>query len=109
MKRECDAAVIAVLLAVAVARVEDGVDVFRVERNETQAMGDKFVGENGSIGLDFDEVDGHGGDFGKDDAPEGVGEGEVNIGEGKVYGIFGCLDRCQSRLLLPWFVEAVPL
>ena len=41
-------------------------------------MGDEFVGENGGVGFDFDEVDGHGGDFGENDAAEGVGEGEVD-------------------------------
>ena len=42
-------------------------------------MGDEFVGENGRVGFDFDEVDGHGWDFGEDDAADGVGEGEVDV------------------------------
>ncbi len=50
-------------------------------------MGDKFVSENGGVGFDFDEVDGHGGDFGENGAPEGVGESEVNVLEGEVNGV----------------------
>lgn len=47
-------------------------------------MGDELVGKNGSVGFDFDEVDGHGWDFSEDDAADGVGEGEVDVGEFEV-------------------------
>lgn len=47
-------------------------------------MGDEFVGEDGGVGFDFDEVDGHGRDFGEDGPAEGVGEGEVCVGEGEI-------------------------
>lgn len=72
-------------------------------------MGNEFVGEDGGIGVDLDEVNGHRRHFGKDDAAQGIREGEVDVGEGKIYGILGCLGRCQSRALGRWFVEAVPL
>jgi len=106
---ECDATIIAVLLTVAVAGVKDGVDVFGIQWDEAEAMGDEFVGKNRGVGFDFDKVDGHGGHFAKNNAAEGVSEGEVDISEGEVYGVLGCLYRYQSRLLIPWFVEAVPL
>jgi hypothetical protein len=44
----------------------------------------EFVGENGGVGFDFNEVDSYGGYFGKDDASEGVGEGEVDLFKGEV-------------------------
>lgn len=47
-------------------------------------MRDEFVGENGGVGFNFNEVDGHSWNFGEDDAADGVGEGEVDIGEFEV-------------------------
>ena len=80
-RRHCEshAAVLAVLVAVAVASVEHVFDLLAVERDEAEAVGDKFIGEDGGVGFDFDEVDGHRGDFGEDGAAEGVGEGEVDV------------------------------
>lgn len=49
-------------------------------------MGKEFVGEDGGVAVDFDEVDGEGGDFGKHYAAEGVGEGEGGVLEDKVDG-----------------------
>ena len=92
MKCECDAAVVAVLLAITVPRVENGVDIFGVQRYKAETVCNKFVGENGGVCFDFDEVNRHGGDFGKDNAAEGVGEGEVDIGEGEIYRAFCCLE-----------------
>ena len=62
----------AVLLTVAVPGVEHIVDLFRVQGDETETVGDEFVGENGRVGFYFDEIDGHGGDFGEHDAAQGV-------------------------------------
>lgn len=47
-------------------------------------MRDELVSEDTGVGFDFDKVDGHGRDFGKDNAADGVGEGEVNVGEFEV-------------------------
>lgn len=47
-------------------------------------MGEKLVRKYRSVLFDFDEVDGHCGDFGKDDAAEGVGEGKGDGGEDEV-------------------------
>lgn len=69
-----DAAVVAVLLAVAVPRVEQAAGVFRIEGDEAQAVGDEFVGEDGCVRLDLDNVDGDCRDFGLDDAPYRVGK-----------------------------------
>ena len=76
--------VLTVLVAVAVAGVEDVLDLLGGERDETEAVRDEFIGEHGGVGFDFDEVDRHGGYFGEDGPPEGVGEGEVCVGEGEV-------------------------
>ena len=94
MERKGDAAVLAVLLAVAVAGVEDVVDLFGIEGDEAEAVGDELVGEDGCVGFDFDKVDGHGGHFGEDDAPEGVGEGEVDVAEGEVHMVSAGLEDC---------------
>lgn len=67
----------AVLFAVAVARVVELVDARGIERNETESMSDELIGENGTVHLDFDEIDGDGRDFGLDHAAKGVGEGEI--------------------------------
>lgn len=47
-------------------------------------MGDEFVGEDGGVRFDLDDVDGDGGDFGEHHAPQGVGEGEVDGAEAEV-------------------------
>jgi len=47
-------------------------------------MADEFVSEDGRVHLHFDEIDGHGRDFGEDYASEGVCEAEVYILEDKV-------------------------
>lgn len=47
-------------------------------------MSNELIGEDGRVGFDFNEVDGHGWDFGEDDAADGVGEGEVDVGEFEV-------------------------
>ena len=49
------------------------------ERDETQAMSDELVVEDGGVDLDLDEVDRDGGDFGDHDAAEGVGHGYVGV------------------------------
>ena len=61
---EGDGAVLAVLVAVAVAGVEDVFDLLGVQGDEAEAVGDELVGEDGGVGFDLDEVDGHGGHFG---------------------------------------------
>lgn len=71
------AALFAVLLAVAVSRVVELVDAARVERDEAETVRDEFVGEDGAVGLDFDEVDGERGDFGLDDSAERICKGNV--------------------------------
>ncbi len=59
-------------------------------------MGDEFIGQDGGIGFDLDEVNRHRRNFGKDGAAEGVGESEVYVGEGEVHAVTGGLD---NRLL----------
>jgi hypothetical protein len=48
-------------------------------------VADEFVGEDGRVYFYFDEIDGHGGDFGEDYASDGVGETEVYIFEDEVH------------------------
>ncbi len=59
-------------------------------------MGDKFVGEDGGVGEDADFVDGDGGDFGKDSAAKGVGEGEGSGLQDEVDAVEGCLNNLES-------------
>lgn len=61
-------------------------------------MRDEFVGEDGGVGFDFDEVNGHGWDFGEDDATDGVGEGEVDVGELEVDAEVVVLGRVSRWL-----------
>ena len=95
MESKGDATVVAVLLAVTIARVENRVDVLRVERNEAEPVRDEFIGQDRCVGFDFDKVDGHGGDFGEDDAAEGVGESEIDIRKNESDGGLGCLISYQ--------------
>lgn len=44
-------------------------------------MGDEFVSEDGRVGLDFDEINSHGWDFGENDSADRVSEAEVDVGE----------------------------
>lgn len=74
---EGDAALLAVLLAVAVARVVELVDAARVERDEAEAVRDELIGEDRAVDFDFDKVDGERGDFGLDDSAERIGKGDV--------------------------------
>ena len=67
-------------------------------------MGDELVGEDGGIGFDFHEIDGHGGDFGKNYAAQGVCESEVDISKGEVDGVLGRLDGA-SVLSCPKVVQ----
>lgn len=57
-------------------------------------MRDEFIGENGGIGFDFDDVDGDGGDFGEEGAAEGVGESEVDGAEAEVNTMWFSLLVC---------------
>ena len=93
MQCKQDATIFAVLIAFAVAGVEDVVNLFRVEGDEAEAMGDEFVGKDRGVGFDFDEVDCYGGDFSEDGAAEGISEGKVDVFKREVYVIVGSLAR----------------
>jgi len=80
------------LLALTVAGVVDISDVLGVEGHETKAVGQELVGEDGGVRFDFDEIDGHDWDFGENDAAEGVGEGEIDVGELEVDLEVVCLE-----------------
>lgn len=79
-------AVIAEIVAAAVAAVEEFVDVASAERDETQAVGEEFVGKDGGVAVDFHEIDGEGGDLREHYAPQGVGEGEGGVLEDEIDG-----------------------
>lgn len=85
------------ILAIAISSiVHVGIAIFAVEGDETEAVGDEFVGEYRSVNLDLDDVDGHGGDFCKDGAAEGVCKGEVDIIEDEVRAMCGSLRGRMS-------------
>ena len=57
-------------------------------------MCEEFVGKDGGVGFDFDEVDGYGRDFGEHGAAEGVGEGEGGVAEDEFDGCCAGLVMC---------------
>jgi hypothetical protein len=61
---------------------------------------DEFVGEHGGVAYDLDLVDGDGGDFSKDGASEGVGEGEGGALEDEVDAVEGSLETGSDGLAL---------
>jgi hypothetical protein len=56
------------------------------KRNETQAVGEHFVLDDGGVLVDEDIFDGEGGDFGEKDSAEGVCDRGVDAGKRK-----GCI------------------
>lgn len=84
MQSEGDTAIVTVLVAVAVAGVEHVFDLFGVERNKAEAVGDEFISENGGVGLNFDKINGHGGNFGQHGAAQRVSKSKVDVAESKV-------------------------
>ena len=53
-------------------------------------MGEDFVLDDGGVVVDEDEFDGERGDFGDEDAAEGISEGGVDADEGE-RGVEGCI------------------
>lgn len=84
VKVEGHTAMLAVFVAVAVPRIQKLLDTFGVEWDQTQAVGNEFVGQNGAVSLDLDKIDGNRGNLGKHDATKGVGETELGVGELKL-------------------------
>ena len=74
-----DGAIFAILIAVAVSGVENVFYLFGVQGNETEAVGNEFVCENGSVDFDLNKIDSHGWDFSKDGSAEGISESEVYV------------------------------
>jgi len=85
VEAETNAACVAVLVAVAVSRVPEVLNILGHEGDETETVGDELVGEDGAVDFDLDEVDGEGGDFGLDYAADGVCEGEVGACHFEIY------------------------
>ena len=73
-----------VLIAVAVAGIQDVLDRFAIEGNEAKAVGDEFVREDRSVGLDFYKVDCHRGDFSENCTAKGICKGKGDVCEGEV-------------------------
>ena len=44
-------------------------------------MGDELVSQHGAVRLDFDQIDGDCRHFCLDDSSQGIGKGEVRLGE----------------------------
>lgn len=77
---------------------EEGGAVEAVERDETEAVGDELVRQDGGVGYDVDEVDGEGGDLGEHGAAERVGEGEGGGLQDEVDAVlFGLVDDPVSN------------
>ena len=67
-----------------------------IERDETETMGNEFVGENRSVDFDFNKVNGHSRDFSEDGSAERVGKGEIYVTEGEVDVVRGGLKQQVS-------------
>lgn len=74
-----DATVLAVLFAVTVTGEVEFVYTLCVQRDETQSMGDKFVGKDRAVYFDLDQINSDRGNFGLDDSPYRVGEGQIRL------------------------------
>ena len=99
-ERQGDAALIAVALALAVARVLQLLGVFGVQGDEAKAVDRELIGEDGGVGIDLDEIDGYRGNLRQDDAPQGVGEGEVHVPQGEVDMIFARFAHHHLRVVV---------
>lgn len=94
VEAEDDGAIVAEFVAVAVAGVQHVLDAARAERNEAEAMGEEFIGEDGSVGLDLHEIDGDSRDLGQHGAAQAVSEGERGVVENEIDGSrAGVADR----------------
>lgn len=51
------------------------------QRNEAEALGENFVRDDRGVVVDVDFLNGEGGDFGEENAAEGVGEGCIEADE----------------------------
>lgn len=101
MQRERHAAARTVVLAVAVARVNQVlVAVFRVQGDHAQAVGEHLIWQNRSIAFDFDQVQRDGGHFGQDGTAERVGQGQVDRAQAKINTVWLRLLRIVS--FGPW-------
>ena len=66
---------------VTVARESHGHGSLTGERNESESVGDELVIENRGVNLDFDKVNGNGGNFGDHDTAESVGHAGIGLTE----------------------------
>lgn len=106
VEAEPHAARVAELLAVAVARVVERVDVLGDKGDEAQAVREELVGQDRRVDLHLDEVDGQRRDLGLDDATDRVGEGEVGARELEVDLEVVCLSRGRLAWGRGWEVGA---
>jgi hypothetical protein len=75
--------------------------------NETEAMGEHLVVEHGSVVLDEDVFHSEYGDFGDEDAAEGICEGGVEVDEGEL-GVVGVVfDEFDGEVLGMWVREGM--
>lgn len=78
------------VLAVAVSCVVQVlVAVQRVQGNHAETMGEEFIGKDGGVAFDFNEIHGEGGHFGKHRAAERVRKRQV--------------DGCETKVDAVWF------
>lgn len=75
-----------------------------LQRDQAQAVGEDFVLDYGGVVVDEDVFDGEGGDFGEQDAAEGVGDGGVEAGEGEG-GVVGGVGVEGDVEVLGWLVS----
>jgi hypothetical protein len=101
VQRENDGAVVAVALAVAIARVQQVFDASRRKRNQAEAVAHELVGEHGGVVEDFHDVDGEGGDLGQHHSPHRVGGLEVEVLHDELGALVVRLHKVMSAPRLP--------
>ena len=81
MQSQGDTAVFAVLFTVAVAGVVKLVHSLAIEGNESQSVRNKFVGKNGCVGFDLNEVNSDRWHFRLDNSSQPISKGEIRPGQ----------------------------
>ena len=71
---------------------------------QSQAMHEQLIGNDGGILEHENFVEGHGGDLGNDDPPEGIGGGGIDAFEFHLHNLVIALDHIDLELLFEFGV-----
>lgn len=82
---------------VAVAREAHAHGAFTGEGDETEAVGDELVVEDGGVDLDLHQVDGHGGHLRYHHAPQSVRHAGISLPQLELYDVVPHLSYLHLR------------